>query len=121
MMHEHGKSDRPIVPTKAPNEAEPEEAKEVLEGRGLAKGNAPKRNMSRTRSRKRMFSALGRLRRVSRGRSENRYHSYTLMCVALLPKARAGCGNSASPDPCGGPPVRAVFTATGYKRRAFVS
>jgi hypothetical protein len=41
MMHEHGKSDRPIRPAKAPNEAEPGEAKEVLEERGLAKGKAP--------------------------------------------------------------------------------
>ena len=27
------------TPTKPPNEAEPEEAKEAVEGRGLAKGN----------------------------------------------------------------------------------
>ena len=48
-MHGHGKSDRPIVPAKPPNEVEPE-AKEAVEGRGLAKGNAPKRNMSRHRA-----------------------------------------------------------------------
>src|SRR5438132_5216015 len=34
---------------------------------------------------------------------------------ALLPKARAGCDNSARPDPCGGPPARAVPTATGSR------
>ena len=50
MMHGHGKSDRPTVPAKPPNEAEPE-AKEAVEGRGLAKGNLPKRNMFRTLSR----------------------------------------------------------------------
>ena len=49
-MHGHGQSDRPIVPAKPPNEAEPE-AKEAVEGRGLAKGNLPKRNMFRTLSR----------------------------------------------------------------------
>jgi hypothetical protein len=38
MMHGHGKSDRPIVPAKPPNEAGPEQAKEAVEGRGLAKG-----------------------------------------------------------------------------------
>src|SRR6266545_6813721 len=35
-----------------------------------------------------------------------------LPALALLPKARAGCGNSARPDLCGGPPARAVPTAT---------
>jgi len=39
MMHGDGKSDSFVVPTKPPNEAEPEEAKEAVEGRGLAKGN----------------------------------------------------------------------------------
>src|SRR6266478_644419 len=38
-----------------------------------------------------------------------------LPALALLPKARAGCGNSARPDPCGGPPARAVPTATGSR------
>jgi retron-type reverse transcriptase len=66
MMHEHGKSDRPIVPAKVPNEAEPGEAKEVLEERGLAKGNAPEGNMSRTQSRMGMSSALERIRQAAR-------------------------------------------------------
>ena len=57
MMHGHGKSDRPIVPAKPPNEAEPE-AKEAVEGRGLAKGNLLKRNMTRTLRRQSMSSAL---------------------------------------------------------------
>ena len=66
MMHSHGKSDRPIVPAKPPNEAEPGEAKEVVEGRGLAKGKAPERNMSRTQSRSGMSSALERIRQAAR-------------------------------------------------------
>src|SRR5919108_5845967 len=66
MMHNHGKSDRPIVPAKAPNEAEPGKAKEELEERGLAKGNAPERNMSRTQSRTGMSSALERIRQAAR-------------------------------------------------------
>jgi len=70
MMHGHGKSDSPIVPSKPPNEADPE-AKEVVEGRGLAKGNSPKRNMSRTQSRMGMSSALERIRQAaSRDRSD---------------------------------------------------
>ena len=46
MMHGHGKSDSSIVPRKPSNEAEPE-AKEMVEGRGLAKGKL-ERNMHRT-------------------------------------------------------------------------
>lgn len=76
MMHGHGQSDRPIVPAKPPNEAEPEEAKEAVEGRGLAKGKAPKRNMFRTQSRTSMSSALERIRRAgTRDESEWFCHS----------------------------------------------
>src|ERR687897_1739998 len=103
MMHEYGKSHSPIVPAKPPNKAEPEKAKEAVEGRGLAKGKTIERNVSRTQSRKHMSSTLKRMRRAaSREKSEGGYHSYTPMRLALLPKARAGCGNSARPDPCGG-------------------
>ena len=35
--------------------------------------------------------------------------------MALVPKARAGCVNAARPDPCGGPPARAVPTATSVR------
>src|ERR671925_1320515 len=66
MMHDHGKSDRPIVPAKAPNEAEPGKAKEELEEGGLAKGNTPERNMFRTQSRIGMSSALERIRQAAR-------------------------------------------------------
>jgi hypothetical protein len=40
MMNEPGKSDRPAVPEKSPNNAGPPAA-EGMEGRGLAKGNPP--------------------------------------------------------------------------------
>ncbi len=63
MMHGHGKSDSPIEPKKPPNKAEPEAA-EAGEERGLAKGNAPKRNMSRTQGRSHMSSALERIRQA---------------------------------------------------------
>jgi RNA-directed DNA polymerase len=66
MMHDHGKSDRPIVPAKAPNKAEPGKAKKEPEERGLAKGNTPERNMSRTQSRIGMSSALERIRQAAR-------------------------------------------------------
>ena len=44
MMHGHGKSDRPVVPVKFPNNAGPPAA-EGMEGRGLAKGNPHQQNL----------------------------------------------------------------------------
>ena len=66
MMHDHGKSDRLIVPARPPNEAEPGKAKEVAEGESLAEGKAPERNMSRTQGRSGMFRALERIRQAAR-------------------------------------------------------
>ena len=69
-MYGDGKSHRPVVPAKPPNEAEPE-AKEAVEERGLAKGNSLERNMFRTQSRQGMLSALERVRQAGmRDRSE---------------------------------------------------
>ena len=57
MMNGHGKSDRPVVPAKSPNNgnAPPRDTRQVatipaegVEGRGLAKGNPPQQNRSRT-------------------------------------------------------------------------
>jgi len=72
MMHGCGKSDRPVVPSKPPNEAEPE-AKEAVEGRGLAKGNAPERNRSRTQGRMSLSSALERIRQAARRDKRQRF------------------------------------------------
>jgi hypothetical protein len=55
-MHGARKSDRPIVPAKPPNKAA--EAAEVVEGRGLAKGNMAKRNAARTQRRSAVFNEL---------------------------------------------------------------
>ena len=115
MMTGHRKSHSPIVPAKLPNKAD-SVAAEAVEGRGLAKGKTLERNRFRTQSRQILSTTLERIRwAASRGKSEFRYHSYTRMRLALLPKARAGCGNSARPDPCGGPPARAVPTATSLR------
>jgi hypothetical protein len=57
MMNEPGKSDRPAVPEKSPNNAR-RPAAEGTEGRGLAKGNLLKQNASRTPSRTHAPSAL---------------------------------------------------------------
>ena len=61
-MHEHGKSDRPIVPKKAANKGEPPTAglpAERLEERGLAKGNSIRHDRHRTQSRDRLQSGFG--------------------------------------------------------------
>src|SRR6267378_3575733 len=50
MTNGPGKSDRPTVPGKSPNHAR-QPATEGMEGRGLAKGNLPQQNPSRTPSR----------------------------------------------------------------------
>jgi len=55
MTNGPGKSDRPVVPEKSPNNAG-QLAAEGMEGSGLAKGNLPQQNASRHRA--------GRTRRV---------------------------------------------------------
>ena len=60
MMNEQGKSDRPEVPEKSPNNAG-QPAAEGTEGSGLAKGNLPQQNASRTPSRSDAPSALERV------------------------------------------------------------
>lgn len=65
MTNDEGKSDRSVVPVKPPNNAEPSAA-EVVEGRGLAKGNMGQQNASRTQSRSGAHSALDRVRQAAR-------------------------------------------------------
>ena len=79
MMHGDGKSHRPVVPAKPPNEAG-DEAKEVVEGRGLAKGKTPKCNMSRTQSRMSMFNALERIRQAVMKDGSERCYPFLLFC-----------------------------------------
>jgi RNA-directed DNA polymerase len=64
MTNEPGKSDRPAVPAKSPNNVGPPAA-EGMEGRGLAKGNLPQQNAFRTPSRIDALSALGRVRQAA--------------------------------------------------------
>src|SRR5713101_10024766 len=59
-----GKSDRPVVPEKSPNNTGPPAA-EGMEGRGLGKGNLRQQNASRTPSRKDAPSALERVRQAA--------------------------------------------------------
>jgi RNA-directed DNA polymerase len=99
MMHGHGKSDRPMVPAKPPNEAEPEEAKEVVEGRGLAKGNLLKCNVTRTLSRQSMSSALERIRQAARRDRRQRFTAllHHIYDVERLRAAYFGLKREAAP------------------------
>ena len=64
MTNGPGKSDSPAVPEKSPNNAGQPVA-EGMEGRGLAKGNLPQQNASRTPSRNNAPSALERVRQAA--------------------------------------------------------
>ena len=59
-----GKSDSPVVPEKSPNNAG-EPVAEGMEGGGLAKGNLPQQNASRTPSRKDAPNELERVRQAA--------------------------------------------------------
>jgi RNA-directed DNA polymerase len=60
-----GKSDRPVIPTKLPNNAG-QPAAEAAEGRGRTEGNPRQQNASRTPCRTNAPSALERVRQVAR-------------------------------------------------------
>src|SRR6201993_4603129 len=64
MTNGPGKSDSPVVPEKSPNKAGQPVA-EGTEGSGLAKGNLPQQNASRTPSRTDAPSALERVRQAA--------------------------------------------------------
>jgi RNA-directed DNA polymerase len=64
MTNGPGKSDRPTVPGKSPNNAGQPVA-EGMEGKGLAKGNLRQQNASRTPSRKDAPSALEQVRQAA--------------------------------------------------------
>jgi RNA-directed DNA polymerase len=71
-MNGVGKSDSPIVPVKSPNKAG-SPAAEVTEGRGLAKGNSPKRDAFRTQCRGNVPSALERVRHSARRNKKEQF------------------------------------------------
>src|SRR5438093_7576726 len=64
MTNGPGKSDSPAVPERSPNKAG-QPAAEGMEGKGLAKGNLPQQNASRTPSRKDAPSELERVRQAA--------------------------------------------------------
>src|SRR5258705_5144509 len=87
MTNGPGKSDRPTVPEKSPNNAG-QPAAEGMEGRGLAKGNLPQQNASRTPSREDASSALERVRQAARKDKKLRFtallhHIYNLETLRM--------------------------------------
>lgn len=97
LMNDHEKSDRPVVPAKAPNKTD--KVAEELEERGRAKENASQHNAHRTRSRESAPSALDRVRQAARRDGEVKFtallHHVTLESLTaayrrLKPKAAPG-------------------------------
>ena len=72
MTNGGGKSDSSVVPGKPPNKAK-ELAAEVVEGRGLAKGNPPEQNATRILGRDVAPSALGRVRQAAQRERQQRF------------------------------------------------
>ncbi len=103
-MHACGKSDGCIVPRKPPNKDGYPSSAEAVEGRRPTEGNTLWLAALRTQRRTSASIKLHRVREVA-----------TLL--RQVPEVRAVCGNSARTDLRGGPPVRAVPTATGHCSR----
>jgi hypothetical protein len=97
-MHDRGKSDSPVVPAKPPNNATVVAA-EVVEGRGLAKGNTASKTRPGHSAGIDAPSALDRVRQVARQDKDARFtallHHVTIDRLraaygALSPRAAAG-------------------------------
>jgi RNA-directed DNA polymerase len=85
-MYERGKSDSPVVPAKPPNNAAQVVA-EVVEERGLAKGNTASTTRPGHRAGPGVSSALDRVREVARRDKEARFTA--LLHHVDLPRLRA--------------------------------
>lgn len=98
MMNGHGKSDRPVVPGKSPNNAGRPVA-EGMEGRGLAKGNLRQQNAPRTLGRAGAQSALERVRQAARGDRKMRFTAllHHIYDRAALRTAYLGLKREAAP------------------------
>lgn len=108
MMHEHGKSDGPVVPSKPSNKADGNRldrvhpnrsAAERVEGRGPAKGNPHEGDTLRTQGRDGVQQALARVRQAARKDKTLRFttllhHIYNL---DMLREAYFGLKRDAAP------------------------
>ncbi len=96
MTNGPGKSDRPTVPEKFPNNAG-QPAAEGMEGKGLAKGNLPPPNASRTPSREDAPSALERVRQAAAKDKKLRFtallhHIYNPETLRMAYLKKDACG-----------------------------
>jgi group II intron reverse transcriptase/maturase len=99
-MNEHGKSHRPVVPTKFLNKAGQPTAAEGAEGRGLAKGKPDQQNASRTPSRDgNVCYALERVRQRAERDKAMRFTAlmHHIYNVDILRGAYEGLKRNASP------------------------
>lgn len=98
MMHDPGKSDSFVVPTKSPNKVGQPTA-EGMEGRGLAKGNPQEQNAPRTQGRPSVPSALERVRQAAKKDRKQRFTAlfHLVYDVERLRRAYFGVKRDASP------------------------
>jgi RNA-directed DNA polymerase len=98
-MHDHGKSDGPVVPAKLPNKPGDDPGAEVVEGRGSAKGNTAGEARPGRSAGLGVSSDLDRVRQVARRDREVRFtallHHVTVDRLrdayrAISPNAAAG-------------------------------
>jgi RNA-directed DNA polymerase len=99
MTNEPGKSDRPVVPEKSPNNAPLSGTAEGMEGRGLAKGNLQQQNASRTPRRNDAPSALERVRQAAEKDKKLRFTAllHHIYNVEMLRTAYFSLKKEASP------------------------
>ncbi len=90
-MNGQGQSDRPVVPAKSPNDADPSAA-EGMEGRGLAKGNSRQQTAPRTLSRAGVPSALERVREAAERDKQVRFTALLHHVYDIEPLRRARGG-----------------------------
>ncbi len=64
-MHDHGESDSPVLPTKPSNNAGAAPAAEMVEGRGLTKGNTEGKTGAGRSTGQHTYSALDGVRRIA--------------------------------------------------------
>src|ERR1700687_3610654 len=83
-MHDHEKSDRPVLPVKPPNKPG-EPGAEVVEGRGLPEGNTAGETRPGRSAGQGVSSDLGRVRQVARKDRDVRFtallhHVTSIVC-----------------------------------------
>jgi RNA-directed DNA polymerase len=107
MMHEHGKSDRCVLPTKPPNKGASEPPPgptrttpaDAVEGRRLTKSNPHQQTMLRTQRRVRMPHELERIRQAARRDRKMRFTAlfHHVYCLDTLRRAYFGFNPKAAP------------------------